>query len=97
MHHPILQALYVYRPTWVKGSVVEMGYCLLIALPIILVGTWLFSLAFERPFMSKKAGKRQVDRVDIYTPVSLPLRTLGATRTYAVVMMDEEVSEPSPV
>jgi peptidoglycan/LPS O-acetylase OafA/YrhL len=89
MHHPILQALFVYKPGWAKGDALEMLYCLLVALPLILAGTWLFSQVFEKPFIAKKAGKRQTDRADEYTPVGLPLRTLGVTPTYATVMMDE--------
>ncbi len=89
MHHPILQVLFVNRPAWAQGDAMEMLFCMAVALPIILLGTWLFSLAFERPFISKKAGKRQTDRADEYTPVGLPLRTLGATPTYAAVMLEE--------
>lgn len=95
MHHPILQVLYVYRPDWVKGNVMAMAYCLVAVLPVILVGTWLFSLVFERPFITKKAGKRQTERADIYTPLRLPLRTLGMTPTYAVLAMDD-VEGPIP-
>ena len=89
MHHPILQVLYVYRPAWAKGPALELAYCLTAALPVILVATWAFSLVFERPFLTKKAGKRQTDRADEYTPSYLPLKTLGATPTYAAVMMEE--------
>jgi hypothetical protein len=62
---------------------------------VILLGAWLFSLVFERPFIAKKAGKRQTDRADDYTPVGLPLRTLGATPTYAAVMMDDATLSPT--
>jgi peptidoglycan/LPS O-acetylase OafA/YrhL len=96
MHHPILQSLFVHRPAWANGDVFEMAYCVTVALPVILLGTWLFSLVFERPFISKKAGKRQFDRAEDYTPLSLPLRTMGPTPTYGVVMMDSEIS-PSEV
>lgn len=89
MHHPILQVLFVHKPGWVKGDALEMAYCLGVGLPLILLGTWLFSLAFERPFIAKKAGTRQTDNADEYTPVGLPLKTLGATPTYAAVMMEE--------
>jgi peptidoglycan/LPS O-acetylase OafA/YrhL len=89
MHHPILQALYVYRPAWAKGPALELAYCLVAVLPIILIATRAFSLVFERPFLTKKAGKRQTDRADEYAPSHLPLKTLGATPTYAAVMMEE--------
>lgn len=89
MHHPILQVLFVNKPGWAKGDAMEMLYCVAIGLPVILLGTWLFSLGFEKPFIAKKAGKRQTDRAEEYTPIGLPLRTLGATPTYAVVMMEE--------
>jgi peptidoglycan/LPS O-acetylase OafA/YrhL len=95
MHHPILQVVFVHKPEWVKGDAMEMAYCLAVALPIILVGSWLFSLAFERPFISKKAGKRQTDRVESYTPVGLPLRTLGPTPTYAAVVLEERIVSAS--
>src|SRR5262249_17263467 len=35
MHHPILQVLFVYKPSWVKGDAMEMVYCLAVALPLI--------------------------------------------------------------
>ncbi len=95
MHHPILQVFFVNKPSWAKGDALEMLYCLVIVLPIILLGTWLFSLAFEKPFITKKAGKRQTDRADEYTPVSLPLKTLGSTPTYAAVMMEGNDLSPS--
>jgi peptidoglycan/LPS O-acetylase OafA/YrhL len=95
MHHPILQVLFVYKPSWVKGDALEMAYCVVIALPLILLGTWLFSLAFERPFIAKKAGTRQMDNADDYTPVALPLKTLGATPTYSIVMMEERELSPT--
>lgn len=93
MHHPILQVMFVYKPSWIQGDALEMAYCVGIALPAILLSTWLFSLAFERPFIGKKAGTRQTDRIDEFTPVGLPLRTLGATPTYAAVMLDESASQ----
>ncbi|MBC8063958.1 MAG: acyltransferase [Chlorobia bacterium] len=95
MHHPILQVLFVNKPAWAKGDGLEMVFCLAVALPLILLGTWLFSLAFERPFIAKKAGSRQTDRADDYTPVGLPLRTLGATPTYAAVMMEDSELTPA--
>ncbi len=95
LHHPILQTLFVYKPEWAKGDAMEMLYCMAVALPVALLASWAFSLVFERPFISKKAGSRQTDRMDDYTPIGLPLRTLGATPTYATVMMEEPVSNPS--
>jgi hypothetical protein len=95
MHHPILQAIFVHKPAWVKGDALEMAYCLAVALPLILLGTWLFSLAFEKPFIAKKAGKRQTDRIEAYTPVGLPLRSLGPTPTYATVMLEEPIGSAS--
>jgi len=50
---------------------------------------------FEKPFIAKKAGKRQTDRADEYTPVGLPLRTLGVTPTYATVMLEETELTPA--
>ncbi len=89
MHHPILQILFVFKPDWIRGDASELAYCLIAVLPLILVVTWVFSLAFERPFLTRKAGNRQSDRAEEFTPVQLPLRTMGATPTYAAVLMEE--------
>ncbi len=50
MHHPLLQALFVYRPSAVKTPLEQFAY-LLACSPLILGACYLFHLAFERPFM----------------------------------------------
>ncbi len=74
MHHPIEQILYVYRPAGLTDSVATLGYMLGAALPVILFTTWLFSLAFERPFMRKESASRG-RKFRLVT--SLPLKAAG--------------------
>jgi peptidoglycan/LPS O-acetylase OafA/YrhL len=50
MHHPILQALFVYRPSGIQTELKQFAF-LLACTPIIVGLCYLFHLAFERPFM----------------------------------------------
>jgi peptidoglycan/LPS O-acetylase OafA/YrhL len=52
MHHPIEQTMFWLKPTWIQGPQ-AVGYQFLVSLPIVILGTWLFSLVFEKPFLSK--------------------------------------------
>jgi peptidoglycan/LPS O-acetylase OafA/YrhL len=61
MHHPIQQLLFWYRPRWVVDEVTTMKY-LLERLPVILLGSWVFSLVFERPFMNRSKKKKPAPR-----------------------------------
>lgn len=80
MHHPIQQALYIYRPVWIQGSVLGLGYLLVVGLPVILLGSWLFSLVFELPFMVSRSGKKRRRK-----PSSQPLQP-----AYALVESDAD-------
>lgn len=51
MHHPILQALFVHRPSGIQTELKQFAY-LLACTPIIVGLCYLFHLAFERPFMT---------------------------------------------
>jgi peptidoglycan/LPS O-acetylase OafA/YrhL len=53
IHHPIQQLLFWYRPGWANDEVGKLTY-FMESLPVILLGAWLFSLVFERPFMSRR-------------------------------------------
>ena len=58
MHHPIQQVVYRFRPAWVTNEATSMAYLLLVGLPIILLGTYLFARLFEQPFQaSRKVGQ----------------------------------------
>jgi peptidoglycan/LPS O-acetylase OafA/YrhL len=75
MHHPIQQLVYVQRPPWVIDEWTSLIYLSTVALPIILVGTYVFHLLFERPFMPRRPVTKQ-DLVRMSpTVVSLPLKT----------------------
>jgi peptidoglycan/LPS O-acetylase OafA/YrhL len=77
MHHPIQQVLFVYRPGFIVGPVASLVYLLVFGLPLVLLLTYLFSQAFERPFMARKTS-RQMDAEDGLTPTSLPLRAYAS-------------------
>jgi peptidoglycan/LPS O-acetylase OafA/YrhL len=52
MHHPIEQAMFWLKPAWIQGPQ-AVAYQFAVSLPMVILGTWLFSLVFERPFLSK--------------------------------------------
>lgn len=79
MHHPVQQIVFVNRPAWVQGELGNFVYLLLVGLPIILAGTYLFHLAFERPFLPKRSVTK-LDLMPSLVPLSLPLRTYSETR-----------------
>ncbi len=72
MHHPLQQAIFVNRPDWVQSEGQKLTYLASVGLPVVLLAAWIFSLAFERPFMRKRdtAGDDQ----PIWIPLALPLR-----------------------
>jgi peptidoglycan/LPS O-acetylase OafA/YrhL len=75
MHHPIEQVIFAIRPGFVSSPEAIFFYLLLVGTPIVLAGTWLFSLVFERPFITRRDA---VDPEPVYrglTPLSLPLKT----------------------
>lgn len=75
MHHPIQQPIFIFRPDFVQGSTLQLTYLFAVGLPTILLGSGLFWLAFERPFMPRRqsAPPDRFSRV----PISLPLRSAG--------------------
>lgn len=72
MHHPILQIVYAKRPVHGEGPI--LLYLILIGLPVVLVGTYLFSLVFEKPFMPRRNVTKFESKPGL-VPLSLPLRT----------------------
>jgi len=74
MHHPILQGLYVYRPAFTHGPFAAYAYLLVIGLPVILGACYLFSRAFEQPFILSRKSQEPVLRDAIGAPVALPLK-----------------------
>ncbi len=75
MHHPVEQVVYLLRPASIHTEVAKFWYLIAVGLPLILLGTWAFSLVFEKPFMSSKVvHEPEEDRP--FSPLSLPLRTL---------------------
>ncbi|AIE85731.1 acyltransferase 3 [Fimbriimonas ginsengisoli Gsoil 348] len=79
MHHPILQVVYGLRPTGITGETAIFFYLLAAGLPVVLFGTWLFSLYFERPFMPQRAVTRHELHPGL-VPIRLPLKTYHPSR-----------------
>lgn len=76
MHHPIEQVVYAHRPASVNGPEVLFWYLLFAGLPCMLLGAWIFSLVFERPFLRRRVAKCEPRRRDL-VPIELPLKTFG--------------------
>lgn len=74
MHHPIQQVVYLAMPKSVVGEAGTFWYLLFVAVPLILAGTWLFSLAFEKPFLSSRKVAAEPTGGRCLVPLSLPLR-----------------------
>jgi peptidoglycan/LPS O-acetylase OafA/YrhL len=72
MHHPILQILYVNRPSWIRGPELGSAYMMVFCLPVILFACYLFSLLFELPFMATRKSRVPTQR-ELGVPVALPL------------------------
>lgn len=76
MHHPIEQVVYMVRPAFVEGPVLVGLYLLIVGLPLMVGGTYLFSLAFEKPFLNKKRIEPVADRKPpVYVLTSTKLKT----------------------
>lgn len=82
MHHPILQIVYGARPAQMRAPGDIAIYLVVFGLPIALLGSYLFSLVFERPFMPRRSVTRHEMRPE-FTPLSLPLRTFTPRRSTA--------------
>jgi peptidoglycan/LPS O-acetylase OafA/YrhL len=59
MHHPIEQVMYWLKPISTAGPE-AVAYQFLVTLPVVILGTWLFSLVFEKPFMPKSSRAKAV-------------------------------------
>jgi hypothetical protein len=75
LHHPILQIFYVNKPAFILGSENTMLYLLVVALPVILLASWLFSLVFERPFVKSRLPMGQAAEA-VVASIALPLRPI---------------------
>jgi len=80
MHHPIQQAIYLYRPRIVQTPTESLAFLLLIGLPIILTACYLFYLIFERPFISARSSKTDPSS-QARGIVQLPIRTATLIRS----------------
>lgn len=76
LHHPLQQTVFLFRPAWVQDQSQALIYLLLVAAPVCLGGSWLFSLVFERPFLKKPALPVQPVQ-KAFVPTSLPILVAG--------------------
>lgn len=80
MHHPIQQIIYVNRPAFVRTEADSLAYLVVVGLPLILLGAYLFHLAFEKPFMPRRPASKQ-ELLPSMMPVNLPLKTFAGSRS----------------
>jgi peptidoglycan/LPS O-acetylase OafA/YrhL len=76
MHHPIEQVVYAHRGMNVQGPESLFWYLLAAGLPSMLLGSWVFSHVFERPFLTRRRIQPVTSRRTA-TPTELPLKTFG--------------------
>jgi peptidoglycan/LPS O-acetylase OafA/YrhL len=96
LHHPILQIFYVNKPAFILGSENTMLYLLVVALPVILLVSWLFSLVFERPFVKSRLPMGQAAEA-VVASIALPLRPITGIsfkRDGIAYMSGEKEKEP---
>jgi peptidoglycan/LPS O-acetylase OafA/YrhL len=83
IHHPLLQILHVYRPSFALAPESAFVYQVLIGLPIILAISWTFSRIFEKPFVKSRLV-REVSSMPV--PIFAPLQSIAKVQmkgTYA--------------
>ena len=71
VHHPVEQVVYALRPLGVVEGGPTFAWLLFVGLPLMLLFAWTFSLAFERPFVRRRASR--FPRARRTVPSSLPL------------------------
>lgn len=97
LHHPLLQALFVYRPEFANSLDQAFFYLLIVGVPAILLVTYVFSLIFERPFVKSTIAaeeNEQVRKVPIQVPlvpvVGIEWAPFGARASYAYLSGQDE-------
>ncbi len=75
MHHPLQQIMFAMRPASAVDEASIWIY-LVCCLPIILAVSWLYSLAFERPFVHNRIAAALPEDL---VPFSLPLLSLDTS------------------
>ncbi len=71
IHHPVEQVVYAFRPLWVTEGTETFAWLFFVGLPLMILVAWLFSLAFERPFLRRRAPR--YPRARRIVPATLPL------------------------
>lgn len=91
IHHPLLQVLYVNRPSWASSPEMETTYLVTLALPVIVVVSLAFSWVFERPFVKSYLPAEQSN--PDFQPYQLPLRPLEVASMASYAYMEGENKE----
>lgn len=73
VHHPVEQIVFAMRPPSVgtEGPTL-LAWLAFVGLPLMVAAGWLFSLAFERPVMRRKAARFPRSRRTVPTGLPLP-------------------------
>lgn len=79
IHHPLLQVLYVYKPSFVNSPELEAAYLMLVGLPAIVAVSFLFSRIFEKPFVKSHLPKEVAEEQDA-SICFLPIVPLGEAK-----------------
>ncbi len=91
IHHPLLQVLYINRPSWASSPELETAYLVTMALPVIVVVSLAFSWVFERPFVKSYLPAEQSS--PDFQPYQLPLRPLEVASMASYAYMEGENKE----
>ena len=91
IHHPLLQVLYVNRPSWATTPELESAYLVVIALPAIVLTSLAFSWVFERPFVKSYLPAEKAE--GFQQPYQLPLLPVSEARMASYAYMSDESKE----
>ena len=72
IHHPLLQTLFAFRPSWTLVSAPMLGLYFLACVPVVILLSALFAIVFEAPFVRNRHPS-QFEKLPL-VPASLPLR-----------------------
>lgn len=93
IHHPLLQLLYVNRPSWASSPELETVFLVLFALPVIVLFSLGFSWIFEKPFVkSYLPHSGESDEKGL----RLPLRPLEQATMSSYAYMEGKNDEAPP-
>ncbi len=72
IHHPLLQTLFAFRPSWTLVSAPMLGLYFLACVPVVILLSALFAIVFEAPFVRNRHPS-EFEKLPL-VPTFLPLR-----------------------